>query len=178
MGSHPAENKYGLLFTELHSVRLADMDGDGIQDIVTGKTYYSHHKQSPLWDAGAVVYWLKIVRGKDGVDFVPYQIDGSAGIGRQVVVADINRDGLADVASGGMLGANIMLQQTKQVSPQEYAAAQPKLYTGPRPKQPVQAKRIRGSRNPIGGDGKAAAAIEAETLTAKVSAGSASSQTR
>ncbi len=66
MGSHPSENHYGVLFSELHSVNLADIDGDGLKDIVTGKTYYSHHKQSPMWDAGAVVYWFRLVRGKDG----------------------------------------------------------------------------------------------------------------
>jgi len=38
MGSHPSENKYGVLFSELHSVALADIDGDGLKDIVTGKT--------------------------------------------------------------------------------------------------------------------------------------------
>src|SRR5262249_40318692 len=67
MGSEPAENRYGLVFSELHSVNLADIDGDGLKDIVTGKTYYSHHKQSPLWDAGAVVYWFKLARTKDGI---------------------------------------------------------------------------------------------------------------
>src|SRR5436190_1398316 len=52
MGSKPEENKHGLVFSELHSVALADIDGDGLKDIVTGKTYYSHHKGSPMWDAG------------------------------------------------------------------------------------------------------------------------------
>ncbi len=52
MGSEPKENRYGLVFSELHSVNLVDMDGDGLKDIVTGKTYWSHHTQSPQWDAG------------------------------------------------------------------------------------------------------------------------------
>jgi hypothetical protein len=58
MGKQPNQSRYGILFTEPHSVALADMDGDGLKDIVTGRTFYSHHKQSPLWDAGAVVYWF------------------------------------------------------------------------------------------------------------------------
>ncbi len=74
------------LFSELHSVALADIDGDGLKDIVTGKTYWSHHRQSPMWDAGAVVYWFKLVRGDDGVDWIPYKADGEAGIGRQISV--------------------------------------------------------------------------------------------
>jgi hypothetical protein len=41
MGDKPEDNPFGLVFTELHTVNLADMDGDGLQDIVTGKTYWS-----------------------------------------------------------------------------------------------------------------------------------------
>ena len=63
MGDKAEDNPYGVLFTEPHAVALIDMDGDGLKDIVTGKTYWSHHRGSPMWDAGAVVYWFKLVRG-------------------------------------------------------------------------------------------------------------------
>ena len=63
VGDKAEESPYGILFTEPHAVALIDMDGDGLKDIVTGKTYWSHHRQSPMWDAGAVVYWFKLVRG-------------------------------------------------------------------------------------------------------------------
>ncbi len=63
VGDKAEDNPYGILFTEPHAVALIDMDGDGLKDIVTGKTYWSHHRQSPMWDAGAVVYWFKLVRG-------------------------------------------------------------------------------------------------------------------
>ena len=104
MGSEPSQNRYGLVFSELHSVNLADIDGDGLKDIVTGKTYRSHHNRSPMWDAGAVVYWFRLVRTPEGVDWVPYKADDVSGIGRQLVVHDINKDGLPDMASGGMTG--------------------------------------------------------------------------
>jgi hypothetical protein len=127
MGDQPAQNRYGLVFSELHSVNLADIDGDGLKDIVTGKTYWSHHTQSPLWDAGAVVYWFKLVRGRDGVDWVPYQADGDSGIGRQLIVADINKDGLPDLASGGMKGAHVLLHRREAVSEQRWREVQPKV---------------------------------------------------
>ncbi|MCH7987977.1 MAG: VCBS repeat-containing protein, partial [Planctomycetes bacterium] len=97
MGSKKEENRYGVLFSELHTVNLVDMDGDGLKDIVTGKTYWSHHKQSPLWDAGAVVYWFKLVRNKEGVDWIPILADGESGVGRQVSVGDVNGDTLPDI---------------------------------------------------------------------------------
>jgi hypothetical protein len=127
VGDDAANNRYGVLFSEPHSVNLADIDGDGLKDIISGKTYWSHHTQSPLWDAGAVVYWFRLVRGKDGVDWVPYKADGDAGIGRQVIVHDINRDGLLDLASGGMKGANVLLHKKDSVTEQAWREAQPKV---------------------------------------------------
>jgi putative membrane-bound dehydrogenase-like protein len=130
MGSKPSENKYGVVFSELHSVNLVDMDGDGLKDIVTGKTYWSHHKQAPQWDAGAVVYWFKLVRTKKGVDWVPYKADGEAGIGRQVTVGDINGDKLPDIVVGGMKGCNVLIHKKVPVSKAAFDAAQPQ---GPKP---------------------------------------------
>ena len=111
MGDRPEQNRYGVVFSEPHSVKLADIDGDGLKDIITGKTYYSHHKQSPMWDAGAVVYWFRLRRTPAGVDWVPYKADGESGIGRQLVVHDLNNDGLPDLAAGGMKGAHVLLHR-------------------------------------------------------------------
>ncbi len=129
MGERASQNRYGVLFSELHSVQLADMDGDGLQDIVTGKTYWSHHKKSPLWDAGAVVYWFKLVRGKDGVDWLPMKADGESGIGRQLIIKDVNGDKLPDILAGGMVGAHVLVHRVQKVSEAEWQAAQPKPLT-------------------------------------------------
>ncbi len=127
MGSKPEDNKYGTLFSELHTVNLADIDGDGLKDIVTGKTYWSHHTQSPMWDAGAVVFWFKRVRNTDGVDWVPYQADSEAGIGRQVIVNDLNGDLLPDIVVGGMKGAHVLFQNREAVDRDIWKQSQPKL---------------------------------------------------
>ena len=126
MGETKEQSLYGLLFTELHAVQLADMNGDGLLDLVTGKTYWSHHAQSPMWDAGAVVYWFELQRGADGaVDFVPHLADGEAGIGRGLVVDDLNKDGLIDIVCGGMKGANILMHSASSVTEEEFLQAQP-----------------------------------------------------
>jgi hypothetical protein len=126
MGKTPEENPYGVLFTEPHTVALVDMDGDGLKDIVTGKTFWSHHKKSPLWDAGAVVYWFKLERTPEGVNWVPYLADGEAGVGRQLNVKDVNQDGLPDIVVGGMKGAHVLLHRKVPVGEAEWQAAQPK----------------------------------------------------
>ncbi len=177
MGQDRSDNKYGVLFSELHSVNLADMDGDGLKDIVTGKTYYSHHKASPMWDAGAVVYWFKLVRGKDGIDWLPYKADGEAGVGRQLIVDDINGDGLLDIATGGMLGSHVLMHSKKNVPEAEWKALQPQVFTGPKPRVVTDAKHLRGPRSPIdAATGKVPEAIEGEALTVKVTGGTASPQ--
>jgi hypothetical protein len=176
MGDQPVQNRYGVVFSEPHSVALADMDGDGLKDIITGKTYYSHHKQSPMWDAGAVVYFFKLARtkddGKTAVDWIPHKIDWEAGIGRQISIADMNGDKLPDVVVGGMVGAHVLLHRAEKVSEADWKAAQPKVYEAPK------STTKRGPASDIDKEtGKVAGAAEGETLTVvKASAGNATVQ--
>lgn len=126
----PADNKYGVRFSQMHAIALVDMDGDGIKDIVTGKRFWAHGPTGDVEpDAPAVLYWFKTVRHPDKtVDFIPYQIDNDSGVGTQVVVADINGDGLPDVIVGNKKGVFVFLQQAHSVSKAAWEAAQPKLY--------------------------------------------------
>jgi hypothetical protein len=177
MGSHPSENRYGVLFSELHSLNLADIDGDGLKDIITGKTYYSHHKQSPMWDAGAVVYWFRLVRGKDGVDWLPYQADGEAGIGRQVSVADVNKDGLLDIVVGGMKGAHVLLHKKSPVDEAAWNKAQPQLYKGEPLPSVKGATSLKGPKSKIDeSTGRVSGALEGETLKTQATGGKALAQ--
>lgn len=159
MGATPAENRYGVVFSELHSVNLQDMDGDGLKDIVTGKTYWSHHRQSPLWNAGAVVYYFRLVREDSGIDWVPHRLDDQAGIGRQLGVFDVNQDDLPDIVVGGMKGCHVLVQNRKEVDSATWQDAQP---------QPIEVnkRRIdRGELPEIDEQSKQVAnAVEAETM--------------
>ena len=171
MGDKPTQNRYGLVFSELHSLALADIDGDGLKDIVTGKTFYSHHKGSPMWDAGAVVYWFRLTRNEKGVDWIPYRADTDAGIGRQVSIVDVNGDRLPDIVLGGMVGAHVLTHHKKAVSDAEWKEAQPKLI--PNFEEPA----VRGAAAVFNDARKVADAVEGEELKVlKVSAGRADVQ--
>ncbi|HTD65647.1 MAG TPA: VCBS repeat-containing protein [Candidatus Limnocylindria bacterium] len=128
MGKTPKENKYGLVFSQLHAVDLVDMDGDGLKDIVTGKRFWAHGAHGDADPAGAAVaYWFKLVRSADrSVDWVPYLIDNDSGIGTQVVAADVNGDKLPDVIVGNKKGTFVNIHGVKTVTEAEWQKAQPK----------------------------------------------------
>jgi hypothetical protein len=108
-------NKYGVAFSQLHAVALADIDGDGLKDIVTGKRFWAHGKDGPDPQSNepAVLYWFKLVRGPNHtVEFVPHLIDTNSGVGTEVVVGDVNGDHRPDIIVGNKKGTFVFLQES------------------------------------------------------------------
>ncbi len=119
MGSTPAENRYGVVFSQLHAVELVDIDGDGLMDILTGKRYWAHGPQGDVQpNDPAVVYWFELQRGDSAEDvrFIPHLIDDDSGVGTEVNYADLNKDGAIDVIVGNKKGTFVHLQKRKLVT--------------------------------------------------------------
>jgi putative membrane-bound dehydrogenase-like protein len=113
----PQDNDYGIVFSQPHAAHLADMDGDGIKDIVTGKRYWAHNGHDPDERGARVIYWYQTKRdGKGGVDFVPHLVDAESGVGVDVQVGDVNGDKLPDIVVGNKAGVYILTQERKETT--------------------------------------------------------------
>ncbi len=99
--------------SQMHGLDLADVDGDGLKDIVTGKRFWAHGpKGDKEPDAPAVVYAFLLRRdGQGGARFEPLQIDNDSGVGTQVTATDLNGDRRADIAVGNKKGIFIHLSK-------------------------------------------------------------------
>lgn len=98
---HPIDDSY----RESHALVLADINGDGLPDLVSGKRWWAHvpRDRSGI-DQPRELIWYELSRKDGTVEFIPHEIDHASGIGTQFEVADVNGDGLLDVVTSNKRG--------------------------------------------------------------------------
>lgn len=102
----------GTALQEPHALFVFDMDGDGLDDLITGERFWAHVPDGdPSLDDPARLVWFRLERDTAGPSFVAQTLDDQSGVGTQVVAGDIDGDGRADIVVANKKGAFVFRQR-------------------------------------------------------------------
>jgi hypothetical protein len=118
MGDFSTKNAGNVTFSELHAIVFADLDGDGVPDVITGKRSFSHLESylDPDPYGPSVLYWYRTVRNpkaEGGAEFVPELIHNRSGVGSHLQAIDLNKDGAPDIITSTNKGTFIFWNKMK-----------------------------------------------------------------
>ncbi|MHB8865316.1 MAG: FG-GAP repeat domain-containing protein [Pirellulaceae bacterium] len=99
--------------SQTHAIHLADMNGDGLTDFVTGKRYWAHNGHDPGSYEPAVLCWYEMARENGEVTWIKHLIHNDSGVGLHFRVLDLNGDGLLDIVTSNKKGVYYFEQLAK-----------------------------------------------------------------
>ena len=107
-------------FSQIHVLKLVDIDGDGQPELLAGKRYRGHNGNDPGSYDPLVIYYYKIDRETGEFTRYPISLNGTAGAGTQFIVEDLDGDGDLDIATAGKTGVhffeNLKVNQVPKTS--------------------------------------------------------------
>jgi HEAT repeat protein len=99
--------------SQVHALHLADLNGDGLPDLVTGKRFWAHREGDEGIDDPAVVCWFELRREKGQPTWIRHDIDFDSGVGLHFQIIDLNGDGLLDIVTSNKKGVYLFLQEKR-----------------------------------------------------------------
>ena len=118
MTDFSTKNAGGVMFSQLHGATYADVDGDGLQDFITGKRFWSHLDTyiDPDPQGPPVLYVYRTVRNSKapgGAEFVPELIHNRSGVGSHLAAVDLDKDGSPEIITSTKRGTFIFWNNWK-----------------------------------------------------------------
>ena len=99
-------------WTQAHALTLADLDGDGHEELVAGKCIWAHNGDDPGAADPPAVYYYSWDRSKSAFTRHTIAAPGeNIALGRQYSVVDLNKDGRLDVTAPSRLGLWVFVNQ-------------------------------------------------------------------
>ncbi len=99
-------------FSQPHCLAWADLDGDGKDELITGKRVYAHNCKDPGGELPPSIFYY--TWNKKKLKFEKHIIDkGLVGVGLQIRTGDLNGDGRIDIAVAGKSGTFILFNMAK-----------------------------------------------------------------
>ncbi|MFO7905428.1 MAG: FG-GAP repeat domain-containing protein [Planctomycetota bacterium] len=99
-------------FSQAHCLHLADLNGDGRKELITGKRVLAHNGGDPGSDEPPIMRYY--VWNAESKSFKPYTInEGQVGAGLQIRTADLDGDGDIDIVVAGKEGTQILFNQRR-----------------------------------------------------------------
>ena len=98
---------------QTHSSIMADLNGDGRADYITGKRFLAHHGRDPGDSDPAILMWYEITPGKEPY-YKEHIIDNDSGSGLNVTVHDMNGDKKPDIIIANKNGVFLLENKIKK----------------------------------------------------------------
>jgi hypothetical protein len=135
-------------FSQSHALKLVDLDGDGQPELVTGKRYRGHSGGDPGSYDPVVIYAYRIDRKTGTFTRTAISVNGTAGIGTQVLAEDLDHDGDIDLVTAGKLGVHFLenLKVNNNVPKATREAMQPIERNWPFPGEGQEVEQENGPR--------------------------------
>ncbi|MCH2180481.1 MAG: VCBS repeat-containing protein [Mariniblastus sp.] len=103
-------------FSQPHALHLADLDGDGQPELITGKRVFAHNGNDPGGKEPPCLFYYQWLPEKK--QFQKRVIDrGTVGTGLQIRTGDLDQDGRVDIAVAGKSGTYVLFNRLPQKSP-------------------------------------------------------------